>query len=55
MDPDATLKRMVRAMADEDKDEALDAMDDLRNWLIAGGFLPIRAAEELLARDAGDA
>ena len=55
MDPDATLRRMVRAMADDNKDEALDAMDDLRKWLMSGGFLPVCAAEELLARDAGDA
>ena len=55
MDPDATLRRMVRAMAEGDRDEALDAMDDLRGWLMAGGFLPERAAEEMIARDREDA
>lgn len=55
MDPNATLRMMVRAMAEGDRDEALDAMDNLRDWLMAGGFLPERAAEEMIARDREDA
>ena len=40
MDPDACLARLLDALRDGDRDEAIDALDDLRLWLTNGRFLP---------------
>ena len=44
MDPNTALKEMVEAFARGDKDEGLDRLDGLRDWLMSGGFLPEEAA-----------
>jgi len=40
MDPDACLRRFVEACHAGDAEEAVDAIDDLRDWIAGGGFLP---------------
>ena len=49
MDPNATLRMMVEHMAEGERDGALDALDTLRDWLMGGGFLPEKAAEDMTA------
>jgi len=40
MDPNACYKRWWRALLEEDRDEAIDAWHDLKEWLDRGGFAP---------------
>lgn len=40
MDPTAALRRILEACLDDDRDEVLDAMQDLAGWIEKGGFLP---------------
>jgi hypothetical protein len=40
MDPTAALQRFLDACLDDDRDEALEALDDLSGWIRRGGFLP---------------
>ena len=40
MDPVATLRRFFEATEDNDRREALEALDDLHEWIRHGGFLP---------------
>lgn len=40
MDPTACLRELLDALADEDRDTAVERAEDLRNWLNGGGFLP---------------
>ena len=40
MDPNACLMRFLLACQAEDRDEAVDALEDLGDWLHGGGFLP---------------
>lgn len=40
MDPQACYERLLRAVAEGDADEAAEAHDDLRTWLLRGGFEP---------------
>jgi len=40
MDPTACLKRFLDASADQDRDEAMEALAELGDWLNMGGFLP---------------
>ena len=44
MDPNAALREMVEAFARGDRDEGLDRLDGLRDWLMSGGFVPEEAA-----------
>lgn len=54
MDPNATLKAMLEHMAEGDRDGALDALDVLRDWMMGGGFMPERMAEEMVEAHALD-
>ena len=54
MDPNATLKVMLEHMAEGDRDGALDALDVLRDWMMGGGFMPERMAEEMVEAHAAD-
>lgn len=49
MDPNATLIQMLEHMAEGERDGAMDALDVLRDWLIGGGFMPEKAARDLVA------
>jgi hypothetical protein len=40
MDPQATFRRILDAMHDNDSDSFHEAFDDLANWLKRGGFAP---------------
>lgn len=40
MDPTACFQRMLTAILEHDKEEALSAADDLAGWLARGGFEP---------------
>lgn len=40
MDPNATLRRLIDACNDEDKEAAIESLEDLLAWLKGGGFLP---------------
>lgn len=40
MDPKACLVRLLTACADDDRDEAVAALDDLKDWFDAMGHLP---------------
>lgn len=51
MDPNKALKLMVEAFARGERDEGLDALDGLRDWLMSGGFVPTEAAIELLGEN----
>ena len=42
MDPDACLARFLDACNDDDRQEAIAALEDLQEWLRTGGFLPKR-------------
>ena len=42
MDPDACLARFLDACHDDDREEAIAALEDLQEWLRKGGFLPKR-------------
>lgn len=56
MDPTACLERMLRALTDDDRDEAVGAMEDLAGWICSGGFMPDvpkaldRVASSIVAR-----
>lgn len=52
MDPNAALKEMVEAFARGERDEGLDALDNLRDWLMGGGFLPETEAQRLVGKEA---
>jgi hypothetical protein len=40
MDPNATMRRLRDALQTGDRDEALEALGDLLDWLKKGGLLP---------------
>lgn len=40
MDPNACLTRLLDALRDKDRMEAVGAMEDLTDWLAKGGALP---------------
>lgn len=40
MDPDACLLRILEAFRAQDRNEAIEAMEDLAEWLRRGGFMP---------------
>lgn len=40
MDPTACLTRALTALELNDRDEAVEALRDLANWLERGGFMP---------------
>jgi hypothetical protein len=40
MDPNATLRTIIDAIADQDTDATIDATTDLLGWLLNGGFGP---------------
>ena len=40
MDPDACMDRLLDAAEAEDFSEVMAAVDDLRRWIITGGFPP---------------
>ena len=42
MDPNAALRLLLWALADGDRDEAIDAAEALSEWLRKGGFMPSR-------------
>jgi hypothetical protein len=54
MDPNETLMVMLQHMAEGDRDGALDALDVLRDWMMGGGFMPERVAEEMVEAHALD-
>lgn len=41
MDPTACLERALRAMDEENRAEAVDALRELAHWLDRGGFYPL--------------
>lgn len=47
MDPKACLKRFLDACADEDRNEAMEALADLYTWVANNGALPEVVALEL--------
>jgi hypothetical protein len=47
MDPTATLGSLLEACLDSDREQAIEAVDALREWIRRGGFLP--PAEGVLA------
>ena len=51
MDPNKALKLMVEAFARGDRDDGLDKLDGLRDWLMSGGFVPDKAATELIGEN----
>jgi hypothetical protein len=51
MDPTATLLRALRAIKDQDRDEAREAFQDLIEWLARGGFMPSPAELETLCAE----
>lgn len=40
MDPNATLIQLLLALADDDREAALDSFTNLTGWLDQGGFAP---------------
>ncbi len=46
MDPNATLRRFLDACRDGDTDDAMEAIGDLHDWIVAGGFLPADPRKE---------
>lgn len=40
MDPTETLKQLLLAIVDDDRDDVLAYLDDLRGWIEKDGFLP---------------
>ncbi|MCP4201829.1 MAG: hypothetical protein GY769_07845 [bacterium] len=40
MDPNEALRKLLRAIQEQDRDEALEATHDLYTWLEMKGFLP---------------
>jgi len=40
MDPDKTLEELMDAMWKGDKEEAIERLDALSDWLKNGGFMP---------------
>ena len=50
MDPTACLLKLLNALADEDRDDAIESCNDLAGWLASGGFFPktVEAVEEFL-------
>ena len=46
MDPNACLTLLCDALRDGDRDAAIEALDNLREWLARGGFLPNDPREE---------
>lgn len=48
MDPNVTLRKMLEHMAAGERDDALDSLDALRDWLMGAGFMPEKSARELL-------
>lgn len=40
MDPNATLKLLLDAFHDSDREAAFDAIENLMDWMTKGGFLP---------------
>lgn len=40
MDPNAALRTLLDALDAHDRATAIEALEALREWLLAGGFLP---------------
>ncbi len=40
MDPTANIRDFLEACVDNDRDTALERLEDLQNWIKKGGFLP---------------
>jgi hypothetical protein len=40
MDPNACLVRLLECIETGDREETVHALDDLREWIKKGGFLP---------------
>jgi hypothetical protein len=40
MDPDACVRRILDALRDSDRDDLVEALDDLSGWLANGGVMP---------------
>ena len=49
MDPDICLKRLAKAIFEDDRDEVLDAIKTLMNWAKKGGTFSIK--QRLLFND----
>ena len=47
MDPNATLKKLLDAIAAGEREETLEALSDLHAWLAKGGFMPEPPAQLL--------
>lgn len=52
MDPTAALLMLLNALKDEERTEAIEAMDGLTGWLANGGFFPntVKATEDFMDR-----
>ena len=52
MDPTAALLMLLNALKDEERTEAIEAMDGLTGWLTNGGFFPntVKATEDFMDR-----
>jgi hypothetical protein len=44
MDPNALLRRLLDALADDDRAEVMASLSDLHNWIERGGMLPDASA-----------
>lgn len=40
MDPNAAVKMLLLALADEDSEQAIDSLDAIKGWILKGGFPP---------------
>lgn len=45
MDPNATLANFLDACADQDRETALETLENLQEWISRGGFLPTVAKD----------
>lgn len=55
MDPNTTLDNLLDALSDGDRDAAIDACENLADWLLNGGFIPWETALGYIeARKAAD-
>lgn len=48
MDPNATLRELLIACDDGDRDTAIECLDNLKTWITGGGFLPANFSCEIL-------
>jgi hypothetical protein len=40
MDPTACLRKILTSLVRSERDEAVDALEDLAAWLLKGGIIP---------------